>query len=125
MCVCNHIELYIKKTEVIRQKETQLLISYIKPHKAISTSTVSRWVMSMLSAAGIDTKTFKTFPKPKLFTRSASSSKAKVQGVPIKDILKRGSWSNSSTFERFYSREILPEGSNFQACLYKGFEERQ
>ena len=115
MCVCNHIELYIKKTEVIRQKETQLLISYIKPHKAISTSTVSRWVMSMLSAAGIDTKTFTAHS-----TRSASSSKAKVQGVPIKDILKRGSWSNSSTFERFYSREILLEGSNFQACLYKG-----
>ena len=73
----------MKRTEVIREEETQTLKNFIKPHKAMSNSTVSRWLMNALSAAGIDTNTF-----PAHSTRAASSSKAKTQCVPTKEILK-------------------------------------
>ena len=75
--------MYLKRTEVIREDETQTLINFIKPHKAMSSSTVSRWLMNALSAAGIDTNTFLAH-----YTRAASSSKAKTQCVPTKGILK-------------------------------------
>ena len=73
----------MKRTEVIREEETQTLINFIKPHKAMSSSTVSRWLMNALSAAGINTNTFAAHS-----TRAASSSKAKTQCVPTKEILK-------------------------------------
>ena len=73
----------MKRTEVMREEETQTLINFIKPHKVMSSSTVSRWLMNALSAAGIDTNTFAAHS-----TRAASSSKAKTQCVPTKEILK-------------------------------------
>ena len=73
----------MKRTEVMREEETQTLINFIKPHKAMSSSTVSRWLMNALSAAGIDTNTFAPHS-----TRAASSSKAKILCVPTKEILK-------------------------------------
>ena len=112
LCVCNYIDLYIDKTKDIRGDESQLLISFVKPHKAVSTQTVSRWILEVLSQAGIDTKTFSGHS-----TRSASSSKAKARGVPIGEILKRGFWSQSTTFEKFYHKEILAEDPKFQASV--------
>ena len=68
--------------------------------------------MYVLSAAGIDTNTFTVHS-----THAESSSKAKVQCVPTKEILKQGSWSNNSIFDKFYHKEILPEGNEFQLDL--------
>ena len=39
--------------------------------------------------------------------RGASTSKAKVNGASLEDILKRGSWSNQSTWQKFYRKEIV------------------
>ena len=53
----------MSRTEGLRKsassEETRLFISFIKPHKAMSTATVARWIKSVLSAAGIDTSVFK------------------------------------------------------------------
>ena len=96
----------MERAEVILEREKQLLISFIKPHKTMSTSTVSRWLINVLSAASIDTNTFTAHS-----THAASSSKLKAHCAPTKEILKRGSWSNYFTFEKFYHKEILPEGN--------------
>ena len=58
--------------------------------------------MEILSLSGIDTDTFKGHS-----TRSASTSKALNQGVPLKEILKRGHWSTASTFEKTYRKEVV------------------
>ena len=42
LCVCHDIEVYLERTGIIRVEETQLLVSFIKPHKLVSTSKVSR-----------------------------------------------------------------------------------
>ena len=70
------ILIYIEKTQEYHKKESQLLLSAIEPHEAISTSTVSHWIIEVLGLAGIDTKTFTAQS-----TRSASS--------PTEEILKR------------------------------------
>ena len=39
--------------------------------------------------------------------RSASTSKARDNGVSITDILKRGCWKNQNTFTKCYSKDII------------------
>ena len=61
--------------------EAQLLLSFIKPHKRVTTQTISRWVLEELDLSGINTDVFTGHP-----TRSASTSKAKESGVFSNDI---------------------------------------
>ena len=43
--------------------------------------------------------------------RSASVSKAKVNGMGINEIMKRGCWKNDSTFKKFCDKDIINENS--------------
>ena len=63
---------------------------------------------------GIDTDLFKAYS-----TRSTSSSKASVGGAPLVEILKRGSWSHHSTWQRFYNKHIIQKGHVYQDMVYK------
>ncbi|CAH3113986.1 unnamed protein product, partial [Pocillopora meandrina] len=53
------------------EKEDQLLVSFQKPHKPVSTDTISRWLKTVLEKSGIDTSVFKGHS-----TRAASASAA-------------------------------------------------
>ena len=112
LCVCQHVDLYLEKTKEWHKTEPQLLLRFIGPHRGVSASTVSRWITTVLNLSSIDTRTFTSHS-----TRSASSSKAKASGVSAAEIMKRGYWSRSSTFEHFYHKEILPEEVNFQLTI--------
>ena len=92
---------------VLGQK--QLLLGTIKPHKEVVTSTVSGWIKATLTAVGIDTKLFTAHS-----TRSASTSKAKVNGLSTAEVLKRGNWSNKSTWQRHYHKQVITETQKFQ-----------
>ena len=72
LCVCRCIDLYLERTKEIRRQNSQLLLSFIKPHGPVSTPTISRWIMIVLNLSGIDTKIFTGHS-----TRRASSSKAR------------------------------------------------
>ena len=54
VCVVEHLKEYISWTKPIRKQECQLLISHVKPHKAVSMNTIARWVKQVLAEAGID-----------------------------------------------------------------------
>ena len=60
----------------------------------MTSSSVARWLKSVLSAAGIDTTIFST--------RGASSSAAANVIITTNDILKAANWSSESVFRRFY-----------------------
>ena len=92
---------YLEKTQKIRNGENQLLLSIISPHKAVSTQTVSRWLVQVLIFAGIAISTFTGHS-----TRVASASKSKALGVPTREILKKRRWSRSSAFQKYYQKEI-------------------
>jgi hypothetical protein len=101
LCPVDCVRYYIKRTASWRQTVAQhkLFLALIGKHKPVQTSTISGWMLSMLSSAGIDTDTFKSHS-----IRSAGTSKALRGGVSIGDILARANWSNVGTFRRFYCR---------------------
>ena len=102
ICVGRVLKEYIRRTEPLRKKEKQLLISFHKPFAAVARSTISRWIKKVLYEAGIDVGTFKAHS-----TRAASCSRAKKDGVPIENILRTAGWANNSTFEKFYNKCII------------------
>ena len=74
---------------------TQLLIAMIKPHKPVSSSTVGRWLKTVLKNAGIDKSIFKAHS-----VRSAATSSASEAGVTTATIFDAG--QPKTVFQRFY-----------------------
>ena len=114
LCIGRTIDLYIERTRVeIRQKNNQLLLSYISPHKSVKTCTVSRWLVQTLTSAGIDKSIFTGHS-----TRYASTSSTKAQKISIKNIISRTNWTSDSMFCKRYCKDILK--SNFQKTVLLG-----
>lgn len=74
---------YLEKTGSRRDGETNLLITTINPHKKVAVSTVFRWLNDVLQLSGINIDIFKDHS-----TRSASTSKAFLNGAPIEKLMK-------------------------------------
>ena len=73
------------------------LLIYISSHMDVHSWTVSRW----MKESGNDVDTFKGHS-----TRSASTSKVKSIRCFSDDILSRESWSNDSTWQKFYRIQV-------------------
>ena len=58
LCAWHHIDLYLDKMKEFHKIETQLLLSFIKPHKRVTTQTISRWILEVLDSLGINTEVF-------------------------------------------------------------------
>ena len=99
LCPVSTLKEYESRTQPLPERETKLLVAIIKPHKAVSSSTVARWLKSLLEVSGIDTSIFGAHS-----VRGASSSAVASAGVSTSDILKAAGWSSESTFQRFYYR---------------------
>ena len=114
LCPVKTLKIYLDRTKdlITLSPSSKLIRSFIKPHDAITTPTLARWLIEVMAAAGIDTTTFKAHS-----IRAAGSSKAKVLGLSLKDILRRGNWSNESTWQTFYHKKII-EPDNFLGKLF-------
>ena len=97
------LEFNLKISEPWRKKgeRSQLLLSFVKSHKPISSAALAKWIKEILKLCDSNTDIFKAHS-----VRSASISKAKSLGFTIKDILKKGKWSGESLWQRFYKKEI-------------------
>ena len=104
LCPVKSIKHYLDITKTAREEsgETRLFLSHLKPHKAVTTSTIRRWLKTVLQKSGIDTEVFQGHS-----FRHAASSKARDRGASISEILERGGWGNSSTWKKFYHRDIV------------------
>ena len=80
-----------------RGLETRLFLAIIKPHKAVTSRTIARWLKFLLESAGIDTSVFNAHS-----VRGVSSTAAASLGITTNDILKAADWSSDSVFQRFY-----------------------
>ena len=111
LCVVSALNEYLKCTEKWRTNgdKFQLLLSYIKPHVEVHSSIASRWIKEILNETGVDVDVFKGHP-----TRLASVSKACLSGISVDDILSQGSWSNESTWQKFYHKQALLKEQVFQ-----------
>ena len=112
----DNLNEYIKRSKPWRESnhEKQLLLSSIRPHNAVVSCTVSGWLKKTIKQAGINTDLFKAHS-----TRSDLSSKVSVGRAPLVEILKRGSWSHHSAWQRFYNKDIIQKGHVFQDMVYK------
>lgn len=99
LCVYRTLEAYLEITAKLRSS-SKLLVSYVKPHNAVGSSTISRWIKSTLTLAGIDTQTFSAHS-----TRCAATSKA-CGSVPTDVILATAGWNEESTFRKFYDKPV-------------------
>ena len=79
----------------------QLIISCKKPHKAVITSTISRWCKIILGKAEIDIEKYSLHS-----TRSASTSKAKIKRLSVSETNRAAGWKETLTFRRFYQKPI-------------------
>ena len=98
ICVVYCLDKYLRATKRLRV-DKQLFISYVKPHRSVTRTSIARWIKLIMQKSGIDVSIFQPHS-----TRSASTSTAFQQGVSVPDILKKADWSNASVFHRFYNR---------------------
>ena len=115
-CVVSHMKEYLRRTKPLRRDSTKLFISFMKPHKHIWRETLSRWIKTVMEAAGIDTSIFHPHS-----TRAAATSKAKEACVPIQEILDTAGLS-SKTFDRFYNKPASNELTFANPTLKKDSE---
>ena len=115
LCPVETLRVYEDRTRTLRQSTSDgaewLFVALIKPHGAVSSSTIARWLKCTLEAAGIDTSTFSAHS-----VRSAATSAAANMGVTTNDILKAADWSTESVFQKFYYKP-LHDGSFGSAVL--------
>ncbi len=97
ICPVTTLRAYVARTLPLRAAETKLFIATIKPHKAVTSSTIARWLKKLLEVAGIDVSTFKAH-----LVRGASASTASNMGITTSEILEAADWSSESIFQRFY-----------------------
>ena len=84
------------------QMTDQLIISYKKADKAVTTSDISRWYKAILRKAGIDIVKYWSQS-----TRSVSTIKAQIKGLSLREINKVAGWNEKSTFRRFHDKPIF------------------
>jgi hypothetical protein len=99
LCPVRTLKSYLSRTKKLR-KSRQLFVSFVN-FKAVSTSTIARWLKDVLMLAGIDTNTYKAHSY-----RGASVSAAYMKGCRVSDILKMADWSSVKNFKKFYLRNI-------------------
>ena len=81
---------------------SKLFLGLQKPHKAVGSQTLSRWLKATLRMSGVRIDFFLGHS-----TRAVSSSKAKLAGLSVDSILECVGWSNEQAFARYYNKEIV------------------
>lgn len=113
LCIVRYLKAYIDRTESLRGSESQLFISFQKPHRKVTKCTISRWIKLVLRRSGVDVSMYKAHS-----TRAASASKAS-EHVSIDKILKAGGWSSSSSYMKHYNLAPLCAENSVQEALVK------
>ena len=90
-----------QRYEVVNKDFTEFFITFSKSHRPVSKDSLDWWVEEVMGNSGIDTGIFKPHSN-----RVASNSTAYKLGMSLQEVLKRGQWSNASTFFTYYFIEI-------------------
>ena len=101
LCVFTTLEEYIERTREHRNNEDRLMISYVKPHKAVTRDSIRRWIRVTMENAGINTEIYGAYS-----TRAASASKAASLNIPICNIMKTAGWARETTFTKYYLKNV-------------------
>ena len=102
LCVVSHITRYLDMTNDFRDasRHGAFLMSFVKPHGAVSVDTVRRWIRGIMTEAGIDCAKF----KPHSMRAASTSSALKVN--PIDEIMGAVGWSSEATVAKHYHKLV-------------------
>jgi hypothetical protein len=116
LCPISCIKRYIALTEPWRTLgvPSAFFLSFRKPHKPVCKATLARWIKETLNLADIDTKVFQAHS-----LRGASTSKALLKGLSVKEIIDHGKWSLESTWQKFYHKKVEYSAKKFQDSILK------
>ncbi|CAG2190553.1 unnamed protein product [Mytilus edulis] len=112
LCVFTVLKEYLMRTAQARGNSQKLFISYVKPFKAVSRETISRWIKTVMSKSGINLKSYSSHS-----ARSAVVSKAFHNLIPVECILRRAGWTSEKTFAKFYKKPIESDEQRFQRAV--------
>ena len=101
LCIVKYLLEYVKRTQTLRQGIDQLLVSHQNPYGPVHVDTVSRWIKTTLTNAGVNTDVFSAHS-----TRSASTSAASNKQIPLDTIMKSAGWHSDKTFQKFYNLPV-------------------
>ena len=108
LCFVKTLQEYILRTKQFREgkdddHKDRLFITTMGGHSPVRSATITRWIKSALTKAGVDTSIFKAHS-----VRGATTTAAALAAISIPEILEAGDWSSQSVFERFYYRPHTP-----------------
>ena len=114
LCVYSHLKAYLAREET--QSAAPYVFSTVKiPTVRASPATISRQVKTALRKAGVG-ENFTAYS-----ARSATTSAAARNNVPLNTILQLAGWTTETTFSRFYNRPLVTppnlEETNFIPSL--------
>jgi len=113
LCPVSCLKQYVTRTKETRNEIDELFLSLSKPFKAVTSQTISRWLVIVLKLAGINVDKFHAHS-----FRHASTSKASRAGVNVDTIMKRVGWTpGSKMFAKVYNRPISEEDKFANAVL--------
>ena len=101
------LKCYLKRTKKFRnfgqdQAKMGLFLSFMEPHKPVTSQTIAKWLVRVIKLAYEDSGT-----KVKGHsTRAIGPSWALYNGASMSSILDAADWSKESTFVRFYLRDL-------------------
>ena len=81
-------------TAPIQDEETKLVIAPIKPHRAVTSNTIARWLKRLLEDPRIDTQIYSTHS-----VQCVSCSTASNMDIMMNYIFKSTNWSSGSIFK--------------------------
>ena len=114
ICVYHYLTVYLKRTLDIRGTNRSILLTTVKPYKAPSRDTFSRWVKEVLNLSGVDTNKFCAGS-----TRAAATSKAILSGGNLDEVIKAAGWARKSTFQKWYHKPLCKNPNDFSDSVLK------
>ena len=116
LCPMACIDQYLALTEPwrVNGQPTAFFLCHKKPHNPASKSTLARWIKDVLLLADVDTKVFKAHS-----VRGASSSKALLKGLSVKEVVDQGRWSLESTWQKYYHKKVNSASKRYQDSILR------
>ena len=102
------LKSYLKRTKKFRnwtgtnKQSFHYFLSFVEPHKPVTSQTISKWLVSLIKLAYED-------PKMKVkgySTRAIGPSWTLFNGASVSSVPNAADWSRESTFIRFYLRDV-------------------
>lgn len=108
LCIPATIDAYIQETAQSRGNIDNLFVTVKKSIRAVSTTTISKWIKAAISRCDINGK-FTAHS-----TRHAATSIALRKGIVLETIWKTAGWSkNSQVFAKHYNKSIVLSKESF------------